>query len=68
MSVEPVNPTTVINKNNDQEDLTGQNRFGWNLAVSWVSQLVLIFSGFVMPRLVDDKLGQFSLGIWDFGL
>lgn len=48
-------------------DLTGQSRFGWNLIVSWTSQLVLIFSGFIMPRLVDDKLGQAALGIWDFG-
>lgn len=49
------------------EDLTGQNRFAWNLLVSWSSQLVLIFSGFIMPRLVDEKIGQAALGIWDFG-
>ncbi|WP_413692335.1 MATE family efflux transporter [Psychromonas sp. KJ10-2] len=48
-------------------DLTGQDRFAWNLMVSWASQLVLIFSGFIMPRLVDDKVGQAALGIWDFG-
>lgn len=52
---------------NKDEDLTGQSRFTWNLFVSWLSQLVLIFSGFVMPRLVDDRLGQIALGIWDFG-
>ncbi|ABM02297.1 transporter of NadC family protein [Psychromonas ingrahamii 37] len=50
-----------------KEDLTGQDRFAWNLMVSWVSQLVLVFSGFIMPRLVDDKVGQDLLGIWDFG-
>jgi len=50
-----------------KEDLTGQSRFAWNLMVSWLSQLVLIFSGFVMPRLVDDRIGQAALGIWDFG-
>ena len=49
------------------EDLTGQDRFAWNLFVSWASQLVLIFSGFIMPRLVDEKVGQVALGIWDFG-
>jgi O-antigen/teichoic acid export membrane protein len=49
------------------EDLTGQSRFAWNLFVSWSSQLVLIFSGFIMPRLVDEKIGQVALGIWDFG-
>lgn len=50
-----------------EEDLTGQNRFTWNLFISWLSQLVLVFSGFVMPRLVNDSLGQVALGIWDFG-
>ena len=55
------------NDNIKKEDLTGQDRFAWNLMVSWVSQLVLIFSGFIMPRLVDDKVGQAALGIWDFG-
>ncbi len=49
------------------EDLTGQARFAHNLMVSWLSQLVLIVSGFVMPRLVDEKVGQAALGIWDFG-
>ncbi|CAM2868695.1 lipopolysaccharide biosynthesis protein [Moritella viscosa] len=50
-----------------KEDLTGQDRFAWNLLVSWSSQLVLVFSGFIMPRLVDDKVGQVALGVWDFG-
>ncbi|PKF61432.1 transporter [Psychromonas sp. psych-6C06] len=50
-----------------KDDLTGQDRFAWNLLVSWASQFVLIFSGFIMPRLVDDKVGQELLGIWDFG-
>ena len=50
-----------------KDDLTGQDRFAWNLVVSWTSQLVLIFSGFIMPRLVDDKVGQVALGVWDFG-
>ncbi|MFT5707581.1 MAG: O-antigen/teichoic acid export membrane protein [Oceanospirillaceae bacterium] len=53
--------------NIEKDDLTGQDRFAWNLMVSWASQFVLIFSGFIMPRLVDDKVGQAALGIWDFG-
>jgi len=52
---------------NKKVDLTGQDRFTWNLMVSWASQLVLVFSGFIMPRLVDEKVGQVALGIWDFG-
>jgi len=58
---------TEIVKNKKTEDLTGQDRFAWNLFVSWASQFVLIFSGFLMPRLVDEKVGQVALGIWDFG-
>jgi O-antigen/teichoic acid export membrane protein len=54
-------------ENKKEEDLTGQDRFTWNLIVSWASQLVLVFSGFIMPRLVDDEVGQVALGIWDFG-
>jgi O-antigen/teichoic acid export membrane protein len=55
----------VLTKN--KTDLTGKDRFAWNLLVSWASHLVLIVSGFVMPRLVDDSVGQELLGIWDFG-
>ncbi|WP_298941171.1 MATE family efflux transporter [uncultured Psychromonas sp.] len=67
-----MNKKTDDNVSNDienikKDDLTGQDRFAWNLIVSWASQLVLIFSGFIMPRLVDDKVGQAALGIWDFG-
>jgi O-antigen/teichoic acid export membrane protein len=58
---------TKENKQGSDNDLTGQSRFVWNLFVSWTSQIVLIFSGFVMPRLVNDKVGQDALGIWDFG-
>jgi len=57
----------IDKKEQKKPDLTGQDRFAWNLMVSWASQLVLIFSGFIMPRLVDDKVGQAALGIWDFG-
>jgi len=57
----------IDKKDQKKPDLTGQDRFAWNLMVSWASQLVLIFSGFIMPRLVDEQVGQVALGIWDFG-
>jgi O-antigen/teichoic acid export membrane protein len=47
-------------------DPTGRDRLAWNVLVSWGSQLVTIMLGFVMPRMVDEELGQVSLGIWDF--
>jgi O-antigen/teichoic acid export membrane protein len=34
---------------------------------SWAGQVVLIVSGFVIPRLIDHDLGASALGIWDFG-
>lgn len=49
------------------DDPTGEKRLTWNVAVSWATQLLTIVIGFVMPRLIDENLGQVSLGIWDFG-
>jgi len=49
-----------------KEDLTGRSRMVWNVIVSWASQLVFIAAGFIMPRMIDRKLGQTTLGIWDF--
>ncbi|QUM85346.1 lipopolysaccharide biosynthesis protein [Moritella sp. 28] len=57
----------IVTGDPKKEDLTGQDRFTWNLMVSWASQIVLIFAGFIMPRLVDNKVGQDLLGVWDFG-
>ena len=49
------------------EDLTGKRRLGWNIAVAWLGQVVVVVSGFVIPRLIDRQLDQAALGIWDFG-
>jgi O-antigen/teichoic acid export membrane protein len=48
-------------------DITGQARIGRNVLTSWISHGVFIAFGFVMPRVVDEKLGQELLGVWDFG-
>jgi O-antigen/teichoic acid export membrane protein len=52
--------------NHNCEDLSGRNRIVWNTCVSWASHLVLVVSGFIMPRLMDEFVGQLQLGIWDF--
>lgn len=49
-----------------QPDLTGRSRMAWNVIVSWAGQFVFIVAGFIMPRMIDRKLGQETLGIWDF--
>ena len=45
--------------------ISGQNRIARNLASRWLGQIVVIVSGFVIPRLIDDSLGAVALGIWD---
>lgn len=49
-------PTTI-------ED--GRERFGRNVAFAWGGYLINMISGFLVPRLISDQLGQTMLGIWD---
>ena len=46
---------------------TGRERLAWNVLASWGAHLVFIAAGFVLPRLIDERIGQTALGIWDFG-
>jgi O-antigen/teichoic acid export membrane protein len=48
-------------------DLTGRDRLVWNVAASWAGHLVFIVAGFIMPRQIDQHVGQMGLGVWDFG-
>lgn len=50
----------------DDEDLTGKRRLGWNVTITWLGQIVVVISGFLIPRLIDRQLSQEALGIWDF--
>jgi O-antigen/teichoic acid export membrane protein len=50
----------------DSKDVHGQKKLAKNVFSSWGGQIVLILSGFVVPRLIDQRLGQEILGIWDF--
>ncbi len=34
---------------------------------NWAAYFVIAASGFVMPRLMGDRIGQEMLGLWDFG-
>jgi O-antigen/teichoic acid export membrane protein len=49
-----------------QEDLTGRDRLVSNVIFSWAGHLVFIVAGFIMPRMIDRRLGQDILGVWDF--
>lgn len=48
-------------------DLTGRRRLASNVLLSWLAQMVFIVAGFIMPRMIDQRLGQEMLGVWDFG-
>lgn len=47
-------------------DVHGTGRLVSNVLWSWAGQLVLIVSGFLIPRLIAHELGQERLGVWDF--
>lgn len=49
-----------------KEDLTGRDRLVSNVIFSWAAHCVFIIAGFIMPRLIDRRLGQELLGVWDF--
>lgn len=38
-----------------------------NVMANWGGQLAVIISGFLVPRLVFDHVGQAQLGVWDLG-
>ncbi|NLE59846.1 MAG: oligosaccharide flippase family protein, partial [Planctomycetes bacterium] len=48
-------------------DLTGRDRMAWNILVSWGGQMVFLAAGFVLPRVIDARIGRAALGVWDFG-
>lgn len=50
-----------------EEDLSGKKSFARNVGASYLGQFVFIIFGFILPRVIDQKIGQTALGIWDFG-
>lgn len=53
-------------QNKDGTDLTGRDRMVSNVLFGWGGHLIFIIAGFIMPRMIDRRLGQEMLGIWDF--
>lgn len=49
-----------------ESDRSGVQRIALNVMWSWMGQGVAIISGFIVPRLIDRRLGQEALGVWDF--
>ena len=49
-----------------EKDRTGRSRLVSNVLFTWAGQMVFFVSGFIMPRLIDRKLGHDVLGVWDY--
>jgi O-antigen/teichoic acid export membrane protein len=47
-------------------DAHGHKRMSLNIISSWGAFSLQVLSGFVVPRIIDSKLGQDQLGVWDF--
>lgn len=47
-------------------DMTGRDRLVANVLGNWGTQMVFIVAGFILPRMIDRRLGQELLGVWDF--
>jgi O-antigen/teichoic acid export membrane protein len=48
-------------------DLSGKDQLVRNVLFSWAGHMVFVISGFILPRMINDYVGQGELGIWDFG-
>lgn len=49
-----------------EQDIAGRDRLVSNVVFSWAAHFVFIIAGFIMPRMIDRRLGQELLGVWDF--
>lgn len=53
-------------KIDDQMGFKDQNRIARNVLASWGGHMMFIIAGFILPRYINDHIGQASLGVWDF--
>ncbi|MHC4116294.1 MAG: oligosaccharide flippase family protein [Planctomycetota bacterium] len=60
------NPGTFEHSAGAQTELTGRDRLISNVLFSWSAHFVFIVAGFIVPRMIDRRLGEDLLGIWDF--
>lgn len=56
----------TVSKVAEADDRTGHSRLVSNVLVTWAGQVIYLATGFILPRLIDHKLGQEVLGVWDF--
>ncbi|MDB6136867.1 MAG: transporter of NadC family protein [Verrucomicrobiales bacterium] len=63
----PVINRQIKSRMKEKDSKDGREHLTAGLLVSWVSQLLAIASGFLVPRLIDSGMGPVTLGVWDFG-
>lgn len=44
----------------------GLERMAKNVWIGWIAQIIYVVAGFVMPRMINNSMGQEALGVWDF--
>lgn len=51
------------------EDTLSNHKHGLTRSVlaNWMGYVLVLLSGFILPRLIDSHRGQVSLGLWDLG-
>jgi O-antigen/teichoic acid export membrane protein len=55
-----------VTKPAETVDRTGRSQLVSNVLFTWGGQMVFFASGFIMPRMIKEKLGTDVLGVWDF--
>lgn len=47
------------------DDITGRKQLARNVVSNYLGYSVFVIFGFIMPRAIDNSVGQAGLGIWD---
>lgn len=53
--------------NTPQESKGQEDSMTRSVIANWAGHLVFILGGFILPRFINNHLGQDRLGVWDFG-
>lgn len=61
----PPTPAEPAPATEPAHDIHGRGRLARNIFTNWGAQAVQMVAGFVLPRLIDHRLGQATLGVWD---
>lgn len=62
----PVKKIKPFHKTKTSQDLSGREGMVWNSLFNIGGHLIYVVAGFILPRIIDNKMGQELLGVWDF--